>query len=131
MSRERVVVNEVGPRDGLQNQPKTLAPEERVQLIRALFAAGLDHIEAGSFVSPKAVPQMAGAEEVSAALPRQAGRSRIGLVLNLRGWDRARFHAMGVRSDTRLVVTAPRPGSTASRYSRGLISSRLHVSTTE
>ena len=50
MSRERVIINEVGPRDGLQNQVRTLPPAERVRLIRALFAAGLSHIEAGSFV---------------------------------------------------------------------------------
>jgi hypothetical protein len=66
MSRERVIINEVGPRDGLQNQARTLPPVERVRLIRALFAAGLSHIEAGSFVSPKAVPQMAGADQVLA-----------------------------------------------------------------
>ena len=102
MSRERVIINEVGPRDGLQNQARTLPPVERVRLIRALFAAGLSHIEAGSFVSPKAVPQMAGADQVLAgftpeerlqlsvlvpnekgyALARAAGATRVALVLS-------------------------------------------------
>lgn len=90
MSRERVVVNEVGPRDGLQNQPRSLPPEERVQLIRALFAAGLDHIEAGSFVSPKAVPQMAGADRVLAAFtPEERARLSV-LVPNAKGFELAR-----------------------------------------
>ena len=71
MSREKVIVNEVGPRDGLQNQARSLSPEQRISLIRALFAAGLKHIEAGSFVSPKAVPQMAGADQVLAGFAPQ------------------------------------------------------------
>ena len=56
---ETVVVNDVGPRDGLQNQPQTLGPQQRLQLIGAIRASGLDHIEVGSFVSPKVVPAMA------------------------------------------------------------------------
>ena len=59
---ERVVINDVGPRDGLQNQPGVLAPSDRLRLIRALLDAGVRHIEVGSFVSPKAVPAMAGTE---------------------------------------------------------------------
>ena len=68
---EKVVINEVGPRDGLQNQPRVLAPEQRLQLIRALADAGLPAIEVGSFVSPRAVPAMAGTEAVIAGLPRR------------------------------------------------------------
>lgn len=88
MSRFIEVV-EVGPRDGLQNEKVTLPVEARVEFIERLEACGVRRVEAVSFVNPRRVPQMAGAEEVMAALPRQGGRSRIGLVLNERGWDRA------------------------------------------
>lgn len=88
MSRFIQIV-EVGPRDGLQNEKAVLAPEVRVDFVHRLEAAGSKRIEAVSFVHPKYVPQMAGAEEVMDALPHQAGRSRIGLVLNARGYDRA------------------------------------------
>ena len=88
MSRPITIV-EVGPRDGLQNEKAILEPAVRADLVRRLEAAGARRIEAVSFVHPKYVPQMAGAEEVMAALPHEAGRSRIGLVLNGKGYDRA------------------------------------------
>lgn len=88
MSR-RIEIVEVGPRDGLQNEQTVLEPAVRAGLTRRLEAAGARRIEAVSFVHPKYVPQMAGAEEVMAALPPEPGRSRIGLVLNGRGYDRA------------------------------------------
>lgn len=92
MSRAITIV-EVGPRDGLQNEKAVLEPAVRAELVRRLEAAGARRIEAVSFVHPKYVPQMAGAEEVMAALnphgAHEAGRSRIGLVLNGRGYDRA------------------------------------------
>lgn len=88
MSRAVTIV-EVGPRDGLQNEKAILEPAVRADLVRQLEAAGARRIEAVSFVHPKYVPQMAGAEEVMAALPHEAGRSRIGLVLNGKGYDRA------------------------------------------
>ncbi len=88
MSRPITIV-EVGPRDGLQNEKAILDPAVRAELVRRLEAAGARRIEAVSFVHPKYVPQMAGAEEVMAALPHEAGRSRIGLVLNGKGYDRA------------------------------------------
>ncbi len=88
MSR-RIEIVEVGPRDGLQNEKTVLEPAVRAELTRRLEAAGARRIEAVSFVHPKYVPQMAGAEEVMAALPPEPGRSRIGLVLNGRGYDRA------------------------------------------
>ncbi|MBW8303546.1 MAG: hydroxymethylglutaryl-CoA lyase [Brevundimonas sp.] len=92
MSRPITIV-EVGPRDGLQNEKAVLEPAVRAELVRRLEAAGARRIEAVSFVHPKYVPQMAGAEEVMAALsPNGAhapGRSRIGLVLNGKGYDRA------------------------------------------
>jgi hydroxymethylglutaryl-CoA lyase len=67
----RVTINDVGPRDGLQNQGKVLPPDERLQLIAALVDAGVTSIEAGSFVSDRAVPAMAGAAEVFSRLPAQ------------------------------------------------------------
>lgn len=88
MSRAITIV-EVGPRDGLQNEKAILDPAVRADLVHRLEAAGARRIEAVSFVHPKYVPQMAGAEEVMAALPPAAGRSRIGLVLNGKGYDRA------------------------------------------
>ncbi|MBD3837668.1 hydroxymethylglutaryl-CoA lyase [Brevundimonas sp.] len=88
MSRPIQIV-EVGPRDGLQNEKAVLAPAVRAEMVRRLEAAGARRIEAVSFVHPKYVPQMAGAEAVMEGLPREAGRSRIGLVLNGRGYDRA------------------------------------------
>jgi hydroxymethylglutaryl-CoA lyase len=84
-----ITIVEVGPRDGLQNEKAVLEPTVRADLVRRLEAAGARRIEAVSFVHPKYVPQMAGAEEVMAALPHEAGRSRIGLVLNSKGYDRA------------------------------------------
>lgn len=88
MSRPIQIV-EVGPRDGLQNEKAVLDPATRAELVLRLEAAGARRIEAVSFVHPKLVPQMAGAEEVMAALPPAPGRSRIGLVLNAKGYDRA------------------------------------------
>lgn len=88
MSRPITIV-EVGPRDGLQNERTVLEPAVRAELVRRLEAAGARRIEAVSFVHPKYVPQMAGAEEVMALLPIAPGRSRIGLVLNGKGYDRA------------------------------------------
>jgi hydroxymethylglutaryl-CoA lyase len=89
VSPRHIEIVEVGPRDGLQNEKAILDPAVRAELVRRLEAAGAKRIEAVSFVHPKYVPQMAGAEEVMAALPRAAGRSRIGLVLNGKGYDRA------------------------------------------
>ena len=88
MSRAVTIV-EVGPRDGLQNETVLLEPAVRADLVRRLEAAGARRIEAVSFVHPRYVPQMAGAEEVMAALPPERGCSRIGLVLNGKGYDRA------------------------------------------
>ena len=84
-----VRIVEVGPRDGLQNEPGMVPLEAKVTLIEALADAGLRSIEAGSFVSPKWAPQMAGTSEVIARLkPRQGVRYPV-LVPNLQGLDRA------------------------------------------
>ncbi len=86
---QRIEIVEVGPRDGLQNESTSLGVDRKVEFIHRLEACGVRRIEAVSFVNPRRVPQMAGAEEVMAALPRASDRSRIGLVLNQRGWERA------------------------------------------
>ena len=88
MNDSKIELIDVGPRDGLQNEPRTLDVSTRVAFIRKLANAGVCRMEAVSFVNPKRVPQMAGAEEVLAALPAN-GVTYIGLVLNLRGLDRA------------------------------------------
>jgi hydroxymethylglutaryl-CoA lyase/(R)-citramalyl-CoA lyase len=84
----RVTVCDVGPRDGLQNEAELLEPAARAELVNRLARAGLPRIEAASFVRPDAVPQMAGAEEVVAAIERQDGTEYSGLALNDRGYDR-------------------------------------------
>jgi hydroxymethylglutaryl-CoA lyase len=88
MSRFIEIV-EVGPRDGLQNEKTVLDVGQKLDFIRRLDAAGARRMEVVSFVNPKRVPQMAGAEEVMADLAADPKLSRIGLVLNMRGWERA------------------------------------------
>jgi len=87
MSRHIEIV-EVGPRDGLQNEKTLFEVDQKLEMIRRLEMAGARRMEVVSFVNPRRVPQMAGAEEIMAALPHREGRSRIGLVLNMRGWER-------------------------------------------
>lgn len=87
--RETVTINDVGPRDGLQNQPRMLAPQQRLELVNALVAAGVKHIEVGSFVSPRAVPAMAGAAEVLAGLPQDGDSRFTVLIPNMKGYELA------------------------------------------
>ena len=68
MAPNLITINDVGPRDGLQNQPKLLSKEQRLKLINALVDAKVPEIEVGAFVSPKAVPAMAGTAELFAEL---------------------------------------------------------------
>ncbi|MEA2321182.1 MAG: (R)-citramalyl-CoA lyase [Solirubrobacteraceae bacterium] len=84
-----LIICDVGPRDGLQNEATTLAPAVRAELCNRLAAAGLPRVEAVSFVNPKRVPQMAGAEEVLRGIERRPGTLVAGLVLNERGYERA------------------------------------------
>jgi hydroxymethylglutaryl-CoA lyase len=86
---DRVEIVEVGPRDGLQSQPKLLDTATKLEFIRRLADAGIRRIEVVSFVSPRRVPQMADAEAVVAGLPRRDGVAYTGLVLNARGVERA------------------------------------------
>ncbi|TMM14002.1 MAG: hydroxymethylglutaryl-CoA lyase [Actinobacteria bacterium] len=90
----RVTICDVGPRDGLQNESESLAPAVRAGLIGRIAAAGVPRVEAVSFVRDDRVPQMAGAEEVVAAVARRPGTELSGLVLNERGWER--FRAAGL-----------------------------------
>ena len=100
----RITLCDVGPRDGLQNEPETLAPSFRAELVNRLAAAGLPRVEAVSFVRDERVPQMAGAEEVVAGIDRRAGTEIVGLVLNERGW--ARLQAAGLdRVDVTFAAT--------------------------
>jgi hydroxymethylglutaryl-CoA lyase len=105
MSR-RIEIVEVGPRDGLQNEKATLEVDQKLEFIQRLENAGARRIETVSFVNPKRVPQMAGAEEISEALPHRDGRSRIGLVLNERGWDRC----LAARCDEANIVVCATDG---------------------
>ena len=86
---ESVEIVDVGPRDGLQAQPHLLDTDSKLALIERLVDAGVRRVEVASFVNPKRVPQMADADAIIARLPRRAGVSYIGLVLNLQGFERA------------------------------------------
>jgi hydroxymethylglutaryl-CoA lyase/(R)-citramalyl-CoA lyase len=87
---KRVAICDVGPRDGLQNEPETVAPAVRAELVNRLATTGVARVEAASFVRDELVPQMAGAEDVATALERHEGVVLAGLVLNERGYDRLR-----------------------------------------
>lgn len=97
MSRtNRVIVNEVGLRDGIQNQAEFVPTRDKLELAQALVDAGIRHMEATSFVSPKAVPQMADAADLFAQLPLQDEVDYSALIPNDKGYELAR--AAGVRS---------------------------------
>jgi hydroxymethylglutaryl-CoA lyase len=99
MNPQRIEIVEVGPRDGLQSEAQVLPTAIKVEFVRRLVGAGLKRIEVASFVNPKRVPQMADAEAVLAALASDEGDSAgtrfIGLVLNRKGFDRARAAGCG------------------------------------
>ena len=92
---ETVIIKEVAARDGLQAQPKHLTVEQRIALVAALAKTGVPELEIGSFVSPKAVPQMAGTDEIAASLPA-ADLAYSALVPNMKGYELA--VRAGVRS---------------------------------
>jgi isopropylmalate/homocitrate/citramalate synthase len=85
----RITVYEVGPRDGLQNEPATIPTGDKVAFVDALSAAGLPVIEISAFVSPTWVPQMADAADVCCGIARRPGTRYVALVPNARGLDRA------------------------------------------
>jgi len=84
-----VTLYEMGPRDGLQNEPDLIATQDKIALVDRLSACGLKHIEVTSFVSPKWVPQMADAAQVLAAISRKPGVVYAALTPNIRGFDNA------------------------------------------
>lgn len=90
MGSKRVSIIEVGPRDGLQSEPKILSTATKLEFINRAIDAGIRRMEVTSFVHPKRVPQMADAEDVIRGLPKRDDFIPIGLVLNKRGFERAR-----------------------------------------
>lgn len=99
----QIVINDVAPRDGLQNQDVHLDPQQRLELIQSLVDSGVRAIEAVSFVHPRAVPAMAGAAEVVAGLPKKEEVDYSALVPNLRGYELA--VASGIRSVAVVLCT--------------------------
>lgn len=89
MAERKLEIVEVGPRDGLQNEPGGLSTETKLEFIRQIVAAGIRRVEVASFVSPTRVPQMADAERILGAVERRGDVRYIGLVLNRRGFERA------------------------------------------
>ncbi|MEB2336371.1 MAG: hydroxymethylglutaryl-CoA lyase, partial [Burkholderiales bacterium] len=85
----RVLITEVGPRDGLQNEKQPVSTDAKVELCTRLLQAGVRQLEATSFVSPKWVPQMADAAEVMARLPRPDGVTVSVLTPNMKGFEAA------------------------------------------
>ena len=84
-TRKNISIVEVGPRDGLQNEPDIIGTSDKIEMIERMIDAGVRRIEVASFVHPKRVPQMADAEPVIAGLPDRDDVSYIGLCLNKRG----------------------------------------------
>ena len=104
---ERVRIYEVGPRDGLQNESTPISTSDKVRYIELLADAGLREIEATSLVSPRAIPQLADADELLAALPRRERIRYPVLVPNERGLARAEatgVDAIAVFTDRKSVV---------------------------
>lgn len=104
-----VQIVEVGPRDGLQNEPATISTPARIQFVNRLADAGHSIIEVGAFVSPKWVPQMAGTSEVFAGLPPRPGVRYTAIVPNLAGLERAQ------RANVEEVAIFPAASETFSR----------------
>ena len=89
MNQQKIIITDVGPRDGLQNQPKMLSVSERLSLIKSIAAAGVGAIEVGSFVSPKAVPAMIGTNEIVGDLRGNTDAEYSALIPNLKGYELA------------------------------------------
>lgn len=104
MSSPEVCVYEVGPRDGLQNEPETVPTDAKRELVGRLCAAGLTHVEVTSFVSPKWIPQLADGDALAASLPRRPGVRYSALVPNERGYER--FRAAGTLDVAAVFLSA-------------------------
>ena len=102
MSGDPIRIVEVGPRDGLQNEPAIVPTDRKVAFVDALSECGFDEIEVSSFVSPKWIPQLADAEAVFARITRKPGVTYMALVPNVQGLGRA----MAARADKVAVFTA-------------------------
>ncbi len=107
MYTDRLEIVEVSPRDGLQNEKQQIATADKLALIERAISAGSRRIEVTSFVNPRAVPQMADADDVCAGLPQRDDVTYIGLVMNRRGAERAiatgridQLGAVAVSTDT-------------------------------
>ncbi len=116
---EYVEIVEVGPRDGLQNEPREISVADRVALVDALSPVGFRRIEAASFVSPKWVPQMAGSSEVMAGIKRVPGVRYTALTPNLRGLE----DAIAARADEVAVFA-----SASEAFSRANINASIEDS---
>jgi hydroxymethylglutaryl-CoA lyase len=116
---DRVTITEVGPRDGLQNESRAIPLEDKVRLVDALSRTGLKRIEAASFVSPKAIPQMANASEVMAGIERRPGITYVGLVPNETG---AR-NAIAAKVDEISVVVSASEGHNRANVNRSVAES--------
>lgn len=106
----KVIISEVGPRDGLQNEKTLFSIEQKVELIERAAQAGARIIEIGSFVHPKAVPQMADTDEVAKRIRRLPSVEYRALIMNLKGLERA--EAAGVMK-VKLTASASRAHSMA------------------
>jgi hydroxymethylglutaryl-CoA lyase len=102
MSGTHIRITEVGPRDGLQNEPDVVSADDKIAFIDLLSASGVDEIEAGSFVSPRWVPQLADTEDVFRRIERRAGVTYSALVPNERGLERAM--SLGERRPDKIAV---------------------------
>lgn len=89
----QVTIFEMGPRDGLQNEPRAIPSADKIKLVDMLTAAGFSKIETASFVSPKWVPQMADGAEVLAGISRRDGVRYTALTPNMKGYERAKAAA--------------------------------------
>jgi len=118
-STDHVSIVEVGPRDGLQNEPQAVSVETKTALIEKLVAAGLKTVEAGAFVSPKWVPQMASSDAVLARIERREGVSYPVLTPNMKGYEGAR----AVQADTVAVF-----GAASETFSRKNINASIEES---
>ncbi len=89
MTSSHVMIFEMGPRDGLQNEERIIPTDKKIRLVNMLSECGFEKIEAASFVSPKWVPQMADSGDVMAAITRREGVRYTALTPNMQGYDRA------------------------------------------
>ena len=105
MMSEKIIITDVGPRDGLQNQPKILTIEQRCALVESIAKAGVPQIEVGSFVSPKAVPAMAGTDQVFSRLQDIGfATPTVALIPNMKGYELAR--AAGAKTVTMVLYAS-------------------------